>query len=256
MNRISGKVLMNRNGVYGNKEGFREQIRGLLPMAAFFIIYVEWFSELEKRNGIPMREMHMVLDDLIPFCELFVIPYFMWFGYMIINTLFIYFTDRRTYYCLSTLLYIGMGTFLLISTFCPNYQNLRLSVMPRNNIFTDMVRYLWRIDTSTNVFPSIHVYNSLCIMTAVHHAHKLNMTEHRATRCRICSKKKFRAAIYVIGVLIILSTVMIKQHSCYDVLGGFLMMGALYYGVYVKGHTFEEMLRKMRRRRRPNVFYG
>lgn len=40
------------------------------------------------------------------------------------------------------------------STFVP-------AVMPRDNIFTRMVAALYRTDTPTNLWPSIHVYNSL-----------------------------------------------------------------------------------------------
>lgn len=55
----------------------------------------------------------------------------------------------------------GNADFLVISTFIPNIQHLRLHTMPRHNVFTVLVSQLWQTDTPTNLFPSIHVYNSL-----------------------------------------------------------------------------------------------
>ena len=54
-----------------------------------------------------------------------------------------------------------MTVFLLISTFFPNIQHLRPLKMPRDNVFTHLVLLLQKVDTPTNLWPSIHVYNSI-----------------------------------------------------------------------------------------------
>lgn len=56
------------------------------PVYLLLFLFVEWLN--------PPQRCHMVqcwLDDLIPFCELFVIPYLLWFvllAWMTVYTLF------------------------------------------------------------------------------------------------------------------------------------------------------------------------
>ena len=56
-----------------------------------------------------------------------------------------------------------MTVFLIVSYVYPNAQHLRPTEFPRDNIFTDMVKWLYSTDTPTNILPSIHVFNSLAI---------------------------------------------------------------------------------------------
>ena len=41
--------------------------------------------------------MYCNLDDLIPFCEFFTIPYFLWFGYVAVIYVFLMFADREEF---------------------------------------------------------------------------------------------------------------------------------------------------------------
>ena len=52
----------------------------------------------------------VALDDYIPFCEFFVIPYYLWFVYMAIGILFIAFTDGKLCW--------RMGIFLITGYDC------------------------------------------------------------------------------------------------------------------------------------------
>ena len=101
----------------------------------------------------------------------------------------------------------------------PNVLHLRPTEFPRDNIFTDLVRWLYRTDTPTNVLPSIHVFNSL----AIH----MSLTNCEALR----NRKGIRRASLVLTVLIILSTMFLKQHSVIDVcLGATLaLFGHLFF---------------------------
>ena len=103
---------------------------------------------------------------------------------------------------------MGMTIFLIVSYIYPNVLHLRPSEFPRENVFTDMVRWLYRTDTPTNVLPSIHVFNSL----AVH----MSLTNCEALR----DHKDVRYGSLVLTLLIILSTMFLKQHSVIDVCCG------------------------------------
>ena len=113
-----------------------------------------------------------------------------------------------------------MTVFLIISTLFPNGHDLRLAVMPRDNIFTSMVAALWKTDTPTNLWPSIHVYNSIGAHIAVMHNGTLR------------SRKPVWITSGILAFSIILSTVFIKQHSVFDVLTGIIMGAFMYVLVY------------------------
>lgn len=42
-------------------------------------IYLFWFTSLEKRTNVHFTDIHCKIDDYIPFCEFFIIPYLLWF---------------------------------------------------------------------------------------------------------------------------------------------------------------------------------
>ena len=58
---------------------------------------------------------------------------------------------------------MGMTVFLIVSYVYPNAQHIRPTEFPRDNVFTDVVKWLYSTDTPTNILPSIHVFNSLAI---------------------------------------------------------------------------------------------
>lgn len=138
-----------------------EKYKHIIPFALYFLVYMTWFSWLEQRHIWQYQIIHLAIDDYIPFNEIFVIPYFLWFVYVPGVVLYLAFHNKDDYYRSAIFLCTGMTVFLLVSTFFPNGQRLRPLVMPRDNIFTQMVASLYRTDTPTNLWPSIHVYNSL-----------------------------------------------------------------------------------------------
>ena len=196
------------------------------PMAIFMLGYMVWFSIIET---IPRKfyfQVILLADRVIPFVEQFVIPYYSWFFYVAFGLVIVYIYDRNEFDRLCTMLIIGMSLFLLVSTFLPTRQPLRLASMPRDNIFTKLIGKLWTTDTPTNVWPSIHVYNTTVIEIAFFSAARGPM-----------KKKFFRAVTFVWAVLIIMSTFFIKQHSLFDVLSA-LAIAAICYGVvYLSDHV-------------------
>ena len=154
--------------------------------------------------------VHTVFDDIIPFCEYFIVPYLLWFPYMFLTIVyFIFFNkNKREYYQLSFNLMMGMTVFLVISYIYPNIQHLRPLEFENHNIFTAAVGMLYKTDTPTNILPSIHVFNSLAIHLAVSQ----------------CESLKDRTGVQIssgfLTALIILSTMFLKQHSVIDVCMG------------------------------------
>lgn len=202
------------------KKIYFERYKHAIPLIIYAVIYCVWFAWLEKTVKYPSIIIHMKVDDMIPFNELFVIPYFLWFAYVSAVVLYCFFKNKQEYGRTCVFLFTGMTIFLVISTLWPNGHHLRPHVMPRENIFTAMVAHLYRADTPTNLWPSIHVYNSIGAHLAVIHNPKL------------AENKKLRAGSLMLCVSIILSTMFIKQHSMFDVLTAFIMAGIMYLVVY------------------------
>lgn len=191
-----------------------------IPLLIYMAVYLSWFAWLEKNNTKNYQVIHVAADDYIPFCEVFVIPYFLWFVYVAVVVMFLFFKNRQEYYRACVFLFTGMTVFLVISTLFPNGHHLRLAEMPRDNIFTQMVAVLWKTDTPTNLWPSIHVFNSMGAHFAVIRSREFE------------SRKGIRFASFLLAVSIILSTMFIKQHSVFDVLTGIAMGAVMYVLVY------------------------
>ena len=203
------------------KSLYRKYRHGI-PLVSYMVIYLVWFAWLEERNQKGYQVIHVSVDDYIPFCELFVIPYFLWFLYVAAVVLFLFFRNKQECYRSCIFLFTGMTIFLVISTLWPNGHHLRLTEMPRDNILTQAVAFRWKTDTPTNLWPSIHVYNSLGAHFAIVHSAELK------------GKKGLKIASCILAVSIILSTMFIKQHSVFDVVTGLALGAVMYVLVYRK----------------------
>lgn len=191
-----------------------------LPCIVYFIIYMIWFRLIETHTLFSYTSIHTDIDYLIPFCEWFIIPYFLWFFYVAWIVVYSFFTSKYDYFRVLAFLTTGMTVFLLVSTFWPNVQHLRPCLVPRDNVLSRAVRYLYCIDTPTNIWPSIHVYNSLGGFFAVINSEKLR------------NNKLVKIICLFLTVSIILSTVFLKQHSMFDVMTAFIMATLVYIVVY------------------------
>lgn len=210
------------------KETFRTFIEknkhGLLLL--YFLIYLPWFGYLEKTVTTHFHVIHVPLDDYIPFCEYFILPYFLWFGYVAWGLGYFFLKNKSEYFKLCTVLFTGMTIFLIVSTLYPNGHYLRPAEFERDNIFVHMVKWLYATDTATNLFPSIHVYNSIAVNMAVWHSE--NFKKNKAVR--------FGSAALMISI--ILSTMFLKQHSVFDVATGILLAVFMYTLVYSSNTVF------------------
>ena len=166
---------------------------------------------LESRANLPYHVIHVGLDDLIPFVEYFIVPYLLWFAYVAAVFVYLFLKNRREFYQYCIFLFTGMTLFLIISTVYPNGHLLRPTDFPRNNIFTLAVQVLYQADTATNIFPSLHVFNSLAAHCAV------------ANNPALGKNRLIRGASFALMVSIILATMFLKQHSVLDVVSGILL---------------------------------
>ena len=59
----------------------------IIPLMIYMPIYLIWFSHLE-RTVKHYKLIHVALDDRIPFCEVFIVPYLLWFLYVAVTVMY------------------------------------------------------------------------------------------------------------------------------------------------------------------------
>ena len=182
----------------------------LLPMAIYMVVYMPtffWVESLSPEGGFHI--IHTAIDDMIPVIEIFIIPYALWLPYLVIGMIAIAIKSRKLSRKTSYMLMAGMTLFIIISLVYPNALELRSYIPDRDNIFMTCINYLHSIDTPTDVFPSLHVYDAIVVAAGLHLTFK--------------DKKILLIASDILTLLIVLSTVFIKQHSIIDVIGAFVI---------------------------------
>lgn len=172
----------------------------LLSWLGYFALYIL------TENLIPVEKCHPVhclLDDLVPFCEWFVIPYVSWYLFIAVSLLYFLFYNVDNFKRLQIYIIITQVAAMAIYILWPNRQDLRPDVFPRENFLTYIVGLLYAADTNTGVCPSLHVAYSIGIASAW-------LKEKSAS-------KVVKAIVVIIAVLICLSVAFIKQHSVMDI---------------------------------------
>ncbi len=172
----------------------------LLGWVGYFVLY--FLTE----NLIPAAHCHRVymrLDDFIPFCEWFLIPYVFWYLLIVISLGYFLLYNVDSFKRLQTYIIITQIVAMAIYILYPTRQDLRPDAFANDNFLTRCVAFLYSFDTSTGVCPSLHVAYSLGIASV--------WTKEKSAH------PAWKAFVVFAVVIICLSTMFIKQHSAVDV---------------------------------------
>ena len=98
----------------------RKKLKAVRPAWWFLIysaFYLPAFQAVEKAGHVHYHIIHTWLDEQIPFCRFFIIPYFLWFGFVGVGIAWFLLKcrDRDEYYKLISMLMIGMTIFIVVS---------------------------------------------------------------------------------------------------------------------------------------------
>ena len=187
-------------------------------MALYLLLYLVAFNFLETRISMPHLLVHCQLDDLIPFCKYAIVPYFAWFVWIPFTLFYLLWrAPREDFWRLCLPLFAGMTIALACYVIVPTGLNLRPAYVPGNDIFARTVRFLYSTDTPTNVCPSIHVLNSVTLLLAYYRSRIFEPPRRRW----------MRPAATMLCISIVCSTMLLKQHSCIDVILGIVLALAL-----------------------------
>lgn len=162
---------------------------------------------IAQRLPVSYSVVHSNWDDAIPFLPAFVIPYVLWYLYVLIGISYsaVKFPEKNRPFQI----YFFSGVFLAVLGFFlfPNCIDFRPSAQG-DGFFIFLCRIIFSNDLPRNVFPSLHCYEAV----AVH------LFLFRRTPLKKAILPRVLSAVLV--VLICASTVFIKQHSILDVFAG------------------------------------
>lgn len=185
---------------------------------SYYLVIMALYNIYEKIT-VPKYIMYSRLDDYIPFVKEMVVPYLFWYIYIMIALIYLGLTSKEDFYNFTAFMFVGMTICFLIYAIFPNGQNLR-PVITNTDIFSRLIYNIYMVDTPTNSAPSMHTLDAIAVHIAV-------------MKCESLQKKFWiQAASLITMILIIMSTVMIKQHSILDVLYGIVLSGVLYVIIY------------------------
>lgn len=188
----------------------------------FFPAYmIIWFGIAQKLE--PEVMIHCSLDDVIPFCEVFVIPYVLWYLYFAVPMLFFMFYSRKDFLRTGMMLIFGITVSIFIFLIKPNAINFRPTSFSHDNIFVRVVLFIYSIDPPKSVFPSLHCYVAMAITTGILKSEKFK------------GKLILKTICIIFTILVCMSTVLIKQHSVLDFVGAVILLPFGYvFGFIIK----------------------
>lgn len=199
-----------------------------LKLLIFWPIFGLLFTFVERFYNVGhYYSMHCPLDDMIPFCEWFLIPYLLWFVYLIGTIVYTFFFDVAAFKRMMYFIIITYSITMLIYLVFPTCQDLRPTQFARDNVLTRFVAWFYNFDTNTNVCPSIHVLGSVAAMLGL-------------CDCRRLQNPKLKLLFILLCVLICISTVFMKQHSVLDVLAA-LPLCVIAYPICYKAGRHEKV---------------
>ncbi len=188
-------------------------------LALYFLAYSAVFIIIEHTaptEGYWVTDLP--IDDRIPFVPQMVWFYIMWYPLFVavgIPTMILNADAfKRWMYYLMITLTASFVFYVLV----PNGQHLRPNDMEVTGVATWLLAGLWKADTCTNVFPSMHVIGCIGDIAAVFDS-------------RIFGRR-WGALVIVCCVLCSVSTVFVKQHAIIDAAGALAFAVPGFFIVY------------------------
>lgn len=170
-----------------------------------WLVYAIWYGVL-NRLDLNFHEIHLPIDDKIPFIEPFVIFYILWYVYIAFALIFTLIKSKKDFLTMVAMIFISMIASLIVCTVYPSKITFRPDSPPGHNIFSWIIQIVYDTDQPVNVFPSIHCIVTIMITVAFFFSESMK------------GKTLVKALFVILTIGICLSTVFIKQHSFADFL--------------------------------------
>ena len=191
----------------------------------YWPIYLAGFAIVERL--VPLSKAHIIstsIDYAIPFIPQFIIFYILWFPFIFLTFWILFLHDKREYFKMMTVLYVGMTIFIVVSAIYPNGLDIRPQHLEVNSFSTWVVSWIYNTDTPTNVIPSIHIYKSIGMAIGL---------------CKSDYVKPYiKRGSVILAFLITIATFFVKQHGIVDAVAAIILVVVMYFIVYKKDCYF------------------
>lgn len=186
----------------------------------YFILYFLTEQLIPAERCHPV---HCAVDELIPFSEIFVIPYVLWYVLIVFSLGYFLLYNVDSFKKLQTYIIITQIVAMVIYITFPTRQDLRPDIFASDNFLIDIVTLLYTVDTSTGVCPSLHCAYSIGIASVW-------LKEKDVS-------KGIKISIVLFCLIICISTMFIKQHSFVDFVAAIPVCILAEYLVFHKFYT-------------------
>lgn len=159
------------------------------------------------------HDITISLDNIVPFSPIFVFPYVYWLIYSVIGLILILIKTRKDYIRAFLSIFIGMCICYFVYYIFPT--EIDRPIINNSDFINRLINFIYYVDKPFNCFPSLHVLKTYFIM-------------------RYTKREYSRIGFYytqIVGVLIILSTILIKQHFIVDIFSAIILCEIIIYFV-------------------------
>lgn len=180
----------------------------MLPLS--WILSVPLLGYIYSLLNNPTRGAHNLatnLDRSIPFVKSFILPYVGWYFFLFITLIYFGWKDRETYK--KTLLAVNISLALSYVVYFFYQTSVTRPELVGTDFLTQLVRVIYENDAPFNCFPSIHSLTSYLMIRGIWGSPVKNPLN----------------TVIIIGmaVMIILSTMFVKQHVLLDVVSAIFL---------------------------------
>lgn len=198
MHQKSGKLLHNIVPRYA-----------ILPLIlALTVNNCVYIGVAQFKDKLSFLSLATPLDKHIPFITPFVIFYVLAYVQWVLNYILIGRDSKELCYRFVLGDIFSKIICLLFFIFLPT--TLIRPEVTGTDIFSNLVRFIYSVDSPVNLFPSIHCLESWCCIRA---AFQMKLATPRRTRI-------YRILTIVMSLGVFASTLFIKQHVIVDIFGG------------------------------------
>lgn len=177
------------------------------------VIFDSLLYFLSKILQGPAHIMNGTIDNFIPFCVYFIIPYCFWYLLIFYIPYYYYKKDKELFnkFCVSYIIIIILANIV----FCVYPSTVVRPEITNNGLLYFVTKIIFMIDTpAINCFPSLHCGVITLMLLSSLESNKLSN-----------SHKLFMSACMI---LICASTLFIKQHAFIDAIGGITLTTIVY----------------------------
>lgn len=168
-----------------------------------------------RTNKITPYVVTGTLDSYIPFIKWFIYPYVSWYLLIFLMPLLVSIYDKDAFYKYITFMYLSLLVTLIVYIFAPTII-IREDINLLNNTLTDrLITHIYNAGSTLASAPSLHVLLAFGFMMPLINGKKV--------------PNIIRIIGVILGLLIILATVFIKQHALIDVVTSIFIVIVCYF---------------------------